>query len=113
MASWGSLIAEVRTRSTPSGLYWWLIVFPGTALVLTLLALNFLGDGLRDVWTSKPAIGRLKNTVVAIPGDAALARALDRAPRPRHFEADSMAEDDRRGQDDHPLVLQWKNICHA
>jgi len=27
-----------------------LIVFPATALVSTLLALNFLGDGLRDAW---------------------------------------------------------------
>ncbi len=28
--------------------YWWLIVFPCTILVFTLLALNFIGDGLRD-----------------------------------------------------------------
>ena len=27
---------------------WWVSVFPGTALVLTVLALNLLGDGLRD-----------------------------------------------------------------
>jgi ABC-type dipeptide/oligopeptide/nickel transport system permease subunit len=28
----------------------WLIAFPGGVLVTTLLALNFLGDGLRDAW---------------------------------------------------------------
>ena len=28
--------------------YWWLVAYPGLALGLTLLALNFLGDGLRD-----------------------------------------------------------------
>ena len=28
--------------------YWWLVVFPNLALGSTLLALNFLGDGLRD-----------------------------------------------------------------
>ena len=28
--------------------FWWLIVFPCATLVLTLLALNFIGDGLRD-----------------------------------------------------------------
>jgi peptide/nickel transport system permease protein len=27
---------------------WWLSVFPGVALVLTVLSLNLLGDGLRD-----------------------------------------------------------------
>jgi ABC-type dipeptide/oligopeptide/nickel transport system permease subunit len=26
----------------------WLIIFPGAALAITLLSLNFLGDGLRD-----------------------------------------------------------------
>jgi ABC-type dipeptide/oligopeptide/nickel transport system permease subunit len=30
--------------------YWWLIACPGGVLVSTLLALNFLGDGLRDAW---------------------------------------------------------------
>jgi oligopeptide transport system permease protein len=29
-------------------IYWWLVVFPGVALAMTLFALNFLGDGLRD-----------------------------------------------------------------
>jgi ABC-type dipeptide/oligopeptide/nickel transport system permease subunit len=28
---------------------WWLTIFPGTAIALTVLALNLLGDGLRDV----------------------------------------------------------------
>jgi peptide/nickel transport system permease protein len=27
---------------------WWLAVFPGAALVATVLSLNLLGDGLRD-----------------------------------------------------------------
>jgi oligopeptide transport system permease protein len=50
MASWGSLIAEGAEQINPIRIYWWLIVFPGAALVSTLLALNFLGDGLRDAW---------------------------------------------------------------
>jgi ABC-type dipeptide/oligopeptide/nickel transport system permease subunit len=28
--------------------YWWMLFFPALAMSLTLLALNFLGDGLRD-----------------------------------------------------------------
>lgn len=44
-ASWGSLAAEGAKAYQE---YPWLIVFPGGALAITLLALNFLGDGLRD-----------------------------------------------------------------
>lgn len=45
MASWGSLASEGAAAMET---YPWLIVFPGLALTLTLLSLNFLGDGLRD-----------------------------------------------------------------
>lgn len=47
-ASWGSLAAEGAAALNPIRTYWWLIAFPGGALATTLLALNFLGDGLRD-----------------------------------------------------------------
>lgn len=50
MASWGSLIAEGAQQLNPIRIYWWLIVFPAALLVSTLLALNFLGDGLRDAF---------------------------------------------------------------
>jgi oligopeptide transport system permease protein len=50
MASWGSLIAEGADQMNSIRMYWWLITFPGAFLILTLLALNFLGDGLRDAW---------------------------------------------------------------
>ena len=53
MASWGTLIAEGVEQINPIRIYWWLIVFPGGVLVTTLLALNFLGDGLRDAWDVK------------------------------------------------------------
>jgi oligopeptide transport system permease protein len=44
-ASWGTLIAD---GARLMALFPWLVVFPGLALSLTLLAFNFLGDGLRD-----------------------------------------------------------------
>lgn len=50
MASWGSLIAEGADQINSIRIYWWLIAFPAVLLVTTLLALNFLGDGLRDAW---------------------------------------------------------------
>jgi peptide/nickel transport system permease protein len=46
-ASWGSALSE----ASDGGLYrdaWWMMVFPGIFLVLTTLAFNLLGDGLRD-----------------------------------------------------------------
>ena len=50
MASWGSLIAEGAGQINTVRVYWWLLAFPGIFLIATLLALNFLGDGLRDAW---------------------------------------------------------------
>jgi peptide/nickel transport system permease protein/oligopeptide transport system permease protein len=55
MASWGSLIAEGAEQINPIRIYWWLIVFPGGFLVSTLLALSFVGDGLRDAWDVREA----------------------------------------------------------
>jgi oligopeptide transport system permease protein len=48
MASWGTLIAEGANQLNSIRVYWWLLVIPGGLLVTTLMALNFLGDGLRD-----------------------------------------------------------------
>ncbi len=46
--SWGLLANEGIKVITPVKIYWWLILFPSIALGSTLLALNFLGDGVRD-----------------------------------------------------------------
>lgn len=47
-ASLGSLIAEGAAQINAVRVYWWMIVFPGGLLATVLLALNFVGDGLRD-----------------------------------------------------------------
>lgn len=49
-ASLGSLIAEGASQINPVRMYWWLIVFPGVFLSSILIALNFVGDGLRDAF---------------------------------------------------------------
>lgn len=54
-ASWGSLAAEGAAALNPVRTYWWMVVFPGAALAGTLLALNFLGDGLRDALDPRQA----------------------------------------------------------
>ena len=52
MSSWGSLIKEGSEKMDIAP---WLIIFPGLFFSLTLLALNFLGDGLRDALDPKSA----------------------------------------------------------
>lgn len=47
-ASWGSLLADGAQVINPIRSYWWLLLFPAAVMSLTLLALNFLGDALRD-----------------------------------------------------------------
>jgi peptide/nickel transport system permease protein len=44
-ASWGAMLAEASQVFDSA---WWYMFFPGTALVLTVLAFNLLGDGLQD-----------------------------------------------------------------
>jgi len=51
--SWGLLAADGSRAINPIESYWWLILFPSLFLATTLLALNFLGDGLRDALDPK------------------------------------------------------------
>ena len=46
--SWGLLVNDGVKIITPIQQLWWLVLFPALALAMTLFALNFLGDGLRD-----------------------------------------------------------------
>ena len=56
-ASLGSLLAGGAEQINSIRVYWWLIVYPGATLALTLLALNFVGDGLRDAWDPRAEKG--------------------------------------------------------
>lgn len=49
-ASWGSLLKDGAQVINPFESKWWLLAFPAALMSLTLLALNFLGDGLRDAF---------------------------------------------------------------
>jgi peptide/nickel transport system permease protein len=48
--SWGGALAEARDYIQNA---WWIVVFPGLALALTILSLNVVGDGLRDALDPK------------------------------------------------------------
>jgi peptide/nickel transport system permease protein len=54
--TWGAMVAQ-GGRMAVRG-FWWEMVFSGTALVTTVLAINFLGDGLRDALDPTQTIER-------------------------------------------------------
>ena len=44
--SWGNILSDGRTLIRQA---WWIMVCPGIAIVMTVLGLNLIGDGLRDL----------------------------------------------------------------
>ena len=46
--TWGNILSNALTF-IPQGNWWWPF-FPGLAIILTVLAVNFVGDGLRDAF---------------------------------------------------------------
>jgi peptide/nickel transport system permease protein len=54
-ADWGSMIAEAQTYYQQA---WWFLTFPSLALILTTLAFNILGDGIRDAIDPRGIDGR-------------------------------------------------------
>lgn len=48
--SWGTMIDTGRNFTTNA---WWYAVFPGVAIMITVLGFNFVGDGLRDALDPK------------------------------------------------------------
>jgi peptide/nickel transport system permease protein len=52
-ASWGQMLADATAIFDTA---WWYMVFPGAALLLTVLAFNLLGDGLHDALN--PRVGK-------------------------------------------------------
>lgn len=50
MASLGTLAAEGYSAINPLKIYWWLVLFPGGVLTLSLFSLNFLGEELAQIF---------------------------------------------------------------
>ncbi|AJY45313.1 ABC transporter permease subunit [Martelella endophytica] len=47
---WGTMLAEAREFILSA---WWVVTFPGLAILITVLAINLVGDGLRDALDPK------------------------------------------------------------
>jgi len=48
--TWGAMLADARAHISTS---WWLPLFPGLFILVTVLGINMLGDGLRDILDPK------------------------------------------------------------
>src|SRR5262249_4968501 len=74
--AWGLMIAEGRGFLATA---WWMSLFPGLAMLLTVLAVNLLGDWLRDRLDPKlRQVGRA--AVLESPATAPMGGAADEAP---------------------------------
>jgi dipeptide transport system permease protein len=47
---WGTMLAEAREFILSA---WWVVTLPGVAILLTVIAINLIGDGLRDALDPK------------------------------------------------------------
>jgi ABC-type dipeptide/oligopeptide/nickel transport system permease subunit len=77
--TWGNMLADAITGLVP---HWWLVLFPGAAITITVLAFNLLGDGIRDTLDPKlsPAVLRLVTGAgksSASPAPATVAKPSD------------------------------------
>jgi ABC-type dipeptide/oligopeptide/nickel transport system permease subunit len=77
--TWGNMLADAITGLVP---HWWLVLFPGAAITITVLAFNLLGDGIRDTLDPKlsPAVLRLMTGAgksSASPAPATVAKPSD------------------------------------
>ncbi|MBI2237750.1 MAG: ABC transporter permease [Actinobacteria bacterium] len=52
---WGLMVSQGQSYFTTQ---WWLVTFPGAAILLTAVAFNLLGDGLRDVLDPRRVLTR-------------------------------------------------------
>jgi peptide/nickel transport system permease protein len=76
--SWGNILSEAQQHIDS----WWYVVFPAAALLITTLAFNLLGDGIRDAMDPRTErlmagrkVGRRKRRRMALAADAATSEA--------------------------------------
>ncbi len=75
--TWGNMLADAIAGLIP---HWWLVLFPGLAITVTVLAFNLLGDGIRDTLDPKLSPAVLRLVTGAGKATAAPAAAPVRAP---------------------------------
>ncbi len=89
--AWGLMIADGRGFLATA---WWISLFPGLAMLLTVLAVNLMGDWLRDHLDPKLRQVGGRAEVLEAPTAAAIGRGPGEAPVRGHAAAGAAAEGD-------------------
>jgi peptide/nickel transport system permease protein len=76
VASWGQMLNNAQQFLTRG---WWLALFPGIAIALTVIATNTLGDGLNDVMNPRTRRARMPNLSKLVGVAARTAPTLNQA----------------------------------
>ncbi|MER7474114.1 dipeptide/oligopeptide/nickel ABC transporter permease/ATP-binding protein, partial [Micromonospora sp. NPDC000018] len=120
--SWGNVISYGRTLVLNGG--WWATLFPGLAILLTVLALNVLAEGLTDAWVN-PVVRKMAPKKAAAmaaaeadttppaqaaPGRPALTTDPLAAQLARLAEAESRRTDRLRPVPDVPPLLEVRDL---
>jgi len=48
ITSWGNMLVNAQNHILSGG--WWIAIFPGTMIIITMLAINFLGEALKSIY---------------------------------------------------------------
>jgi peptide/nickel transport system permease protein len=74
---WGLMVSEGQAYFTSN---WWVVTFPGLAILVTAFAFNLLGDGLRDLLDPKRAFSQYPKRAMGWRKKQAARRHLDGTP---------------------------------
>lgn len=81
--SWGNMLLDGKTVIYNA---WWMTLFPGLFIMATILSINLLGDGLRDLldptYKGKTTVGRRKRKQAMKAAEAAAAKRAEEEGRP-------------------------------
>ena len=81
--TWGTMLADARIYISTA---WWLPLFPGLCIFITVLGINLLGDALRDLLDPRlkqPGLG----TIIVETGEFGLMPSNAMLPLIRHFSS--------------------------
>ncbi len=119
--TWGNILADAR-NGVLSG-RWWQALFPGLAIMITVLALNILSEGITDAMVASPkaavqsgddalAANREADKLVADPKLAYAAQAESLEKRLTELKAIESTRSDRfPAHTDVPPILEVKDLC--
>ncbi|PNV67053.1 dipeptide/oligopeptide/nickel ABC transporter permease/ATP-binding protein [Enteroscipio rubneri] len=119
--TWGNILADARNGVLAGR--WWQALFPGLAIMITVLCLNILSEGITDAMAAAPkapvkaaddalAANREADKLVADPTLAYAAQSEMLEQRLAELQAVEKTRDDRfPARTDVPPILEVKDLC--